>query len=156
MRLVDKPTHPRMYVHQCATIMTSVCVAVCGARYKTRPGLHYHYSHFHNGMMDEDNGTPPPKPPGRASNAASGFSLHFPNPYYNLCTLKTLHLGESTFLVNFSTFIPIPYFTFSLATTSHDKTLYLNYFVLLLYWFLQAHLCLMVYDLYKPYFTFAY
>ncbi|XP_059156540.1 zinc finger protein ubi-d4-like isoform X2 [Physella acuta] len=39
----------------------------CGARYKTRPGLAYHYSHFHNGMMDEESRTPSPKPPSRAN-----------------------------------------------------------------------------------------
>ncbi|KAK7003198.1 zinc finger protein ubi-d4-like isoform X1 [Biomphalaria glabrata] len=39
----------------------------CGARYKTRPGLAYHYSHFHNGMMDEESRTPSPKPQSRAN-----------------------------------------------------------------------------------------
>ncbi|KAK7484664.1 hypothetical protein BaRGS_00024072 [Batillaria attramentaria] len=43
-----------------------VCEA-CGARYKTRPGLAYHYTHFHNGLMDEEASTPSPKPPSRAS-----------------------------------------------------------------------------------------
>ncbi|XP_056017884.1 zinc finger protein ubi-d4-like isoform X2 [Ostrea edulis] len=38
----------------------------CGARYKTRPGLQYHYNHFHNGMI-EDETVPSPKPPARAS-----------------------------------------------------------------------------------------
>ncbi|XP_076448356.1 zinc finger protein ubi-d4 A-like [Babylonia areolata] len=39
---------------------------VCGARYKTRPGLAYHYTHFHNGLMDEEACAPSPKPPARA------------------------------------------------------------------------------------------
>ena len=39
---------------------------VCGARYKTRPGLTYHLSHFHSGGDDEEDGgaaviTPSPK-----------------------------------------------------------------------------------------------
>ncbi|XP_022317130.1 zinc finger protein ubi-d4-like isoform X2 [Crassostrea virginica] len=38
----------------------------CGARYKTRPGLQYHYNHFHNGMI-EDETVPSPRPPVRAS-----------------------------------------------------------------------------------------
>ncbi|XP_052688890.1 zinc finger protein ubi-d4-like isoform X2 [Crassostrea angulata] len=38
----------------------------CGARYKTRPGLQYHYNHFHNGMI-EDETVPSPRPPARAS-----------------------------------------------------------------------------------------
>ncbi|XP_061166136.1 zinc finger protein ubi-d4-like isoform X1 [Saccostrea echinata] len=38
----------------------------CGARYKTRPGLQYHYNHFHNGMIDDET-VPSPKPPARAS-----------------------------------------------------------------------------------------
>ncbi|XP_065921935.1 zinc finger protein ubi-d4-like [Magallana gigas] len=37
----------------------------CGARYKTRPGLQYHYNHFHNGMI-EDETVPSPQPPARA------------------------------------------------------------------------------------------
>ncbi|KAL3876357.1 hypothetical protein ACJMK2_034214 [Sinanodonta woodiana] len=40
----------------------------CGARYKTRPGLAYHYTHFHNGMMDEEPEPPSPK--------SSGFSRY--------------------------------------------------------------------------------
>ncbi|PVD38756.1 hypothetical protein C0Q70_01379 [Pomacea canaliculata] len=43
-----------------------VCEA-CGARYKTRPGLAYHYTHFHNGLMDDEASTPSPKPPPRAN-----------------------------------------------------------------------------------------
>ncbi|GFR66277.1 zinc finger protein neuro-d4 [Elysia marginata] len=43
----------------------------CGARYKTRPGLAYHYSHFHNGMMDEESRSPSPKPPTRANSEHS-------------------------------------------------------------------------------------
>ncbi|BFZ03245.1 hypothetical protein BsWGS_06285 [Bradybaena similaris] len=39
----------------------------CGARYKTRPGLAYHYSHFHNGMMQEESRSPSPKPPSRTN-----------------------------------------------------------------------------------------
>lgn len=38
----------------------------CGARYKTRPGLAYHYTHFHNGMLDDDL-APSPKAPSRSS-----------------------------------------------------------------------------------------
>uniref|UniRef100_K1PVM8 Zinc finger protein ubi-d4 n=1 Tax=Magallana gigas TaxID=29159 RepID=K1PVM8_MAGGI len=37
----------------------------CGARYKTKPGLQYHYNHFHNGMI-EDETVPSPQPPTRA------------------------------------------------------------------------------------------
>ncbi|XP_046570119.1 zinc finger protein ubi-d4-like isoform X1 [Haliotis rubra] len=43
-----------------------VCEA-CGARYKTRPGLAYHYTHFHNGMIDEDSNTQSPKPQTRSN-----------------------------------------------------------------------------------------
>ncbi|XP_052762379.1 zinc finger protein DPF3-like isoform X2 [Mya arenaria] len=34
---------------------------VCNARYKTRPGLSYHYNHFHNGMMEPEEPEPSPK-----------------------------------------------------------------------------------------------
>lgn len=44
----------------------------CGARYKTRPGLQYHYNHFHNGMI-EDETVPSPKPPARASSRTAGL-----------------------------------------------------------------------------------
>ena len=38
-------------------------VSVCGARYKTRPGLTYHYTHFHNSVPGETEATvPSPKP----------------------------------------------------------------------------------------------
>ena len=44
-------------------------VAVCCARYKTRPGLTYHYNHTHKGRIDADpytgfqvdSGSPPPR-----------------------------------------------------------------------------------------------
>ncbi|XP_064621407.1 zinc finger protein ubi-d4-like isoform X2 [Lineus longissimus] len=37
---------------------------LCGARYKTRPGLTYHYTHFHNGLAEPeaDPVAPSPKP----------------------------------------------------------------------------------------------
>lgn len=46
----------------------------CGARYKTRPGLQYHYNHFHNGMI-EDETVPSPRPPVRASSRTAGWYL---------------------------------------------------------------------------------
>eukprot|EP00106_Octopus_bimaculoides_P000135 XP_014767577.1 PREDICTED: zinc finger protein ubi-d4 A-like isoform X5 [Octopus bimaculoides] len=38
------------------------CCEACGARYKTRPGLAYHYTHFHNGMLDADESCAPSPP----------------------------------------------------------------------------------------------
>ena len=49
-------------------------VAACGARYKTRPGLQYHYNHFHNGMIEEDM-APSPKPPSRSSSRSGLYLL---------------------------------------------------------------------------------
>jgi len=42
-------------------------VAVCNARYKTRPGLSYHYNHFHNGMMEPEEPEPSPKSVGKST-----------------------------------------------------------------------------------------
>ncbi|XP_050391946.1 zinc finger protein ubi-d4 A isoform X2 [Patella vulgata] len=71
----------------------------CGARYKTRPGLAYHYTHFHNGMIDDDI-APSPKIPTRASKARSAppvpsvepveTSKPSPNNYCDFC------LGDQT------------------------------------------------------------
>ncbi|GAB1601024.1 zinc finger protein ubi-d4-like isoform X1 [Argonauta hians] len=38
------------------------CCEACGARYKTRPGLAYHYTHFHNGMLDAEESCAPSPP----------------------------------------------------------------------------------------------
>lgn len=38
------------------------CIAVCGARYKTRPGLSYHYNHTH-------------KEPGASSSTSTGSAI---------------------------------------------------------------------------------
>ncbi|XP_033735985.1 LOW QUALITY PROTEIN: zinc finger protein DPF3-like [Pecten maximus] len=47
----------------------------CGARYKTRPGLAYHYTHFHNGMLDEEVLPPTsPKPATRTSSRTANKS----------------------------------------------------------------------------------
>eukprot|EP00105_Crassostrea_gigas_P045778 XP_019929926.1 PREDICTED: zinc finger protein ubi-d4 isoform X1 [Crassostrea gigas] len=46
----------------------------CGARYKTKPGLQYHYNHFHNGMI-EDETVPSPQPPTRAFSRTAGWYL---------------------------------------------------------------------------------
>ncbi|XP_041362515.1 zinc finger protein ubi-d4-like [Gigantopelta aegis] len=63
----------------------------CGARYKSRPGLQYHYTHFHNGMMDEDTGSLSPKPQTR-SNGAGKSTEGKPelNNYCDFC------LGDAT------------------------------------------------------------
>lgn len=48
----------------------------CGARYKTRPGLTYHYTHSHKNLLegggeDEDSG---PATPTAGSNSGSGMA----------------------------------------------------------------------------------
>ena len=35
--------------------------SACSARYKTKPGLAYHYQHFHNGMIEAEEPEPSPK-----------------------------------------------------------------------------------------------
>ncbi|KAL5018284.1 hypothetical protein ScPMuIL_004006 [Solemya velum] len=59
------------------------CCEACGARYKTRPGLAYHYAHFHNGMLDEDSRTPSPKLNLRSS--SSSASKKEVNNYCDFC-----------------------------------------------------------------------
>jgi len=44
---------------------------VCNARYKTRPGLSYHYNHFHNGVMDDQELSQSPKPQRSTRNGES-------------------------------------------------------------------------------------
>ena len=59
----------------CLEVCVCSIVSACGARYKTRPGLAYHYTHFHNGLMDEEASTPSPKPPARTSRSAKEREL---------------------------------------------------------------------------------
>jgi len=47
---------PRDFAREKSILMS--CIAVCGARYKTRPGLSYHYNHTH-------------KEPGSSSNSST-------------------------------------------------------------------------------------
>lgn len=68
-------------------------VVVCGARYKTRPGLTYHYTHSHKEgkcaavtgegeeTSSEANAPPPTPPPAPATpqDASAGYYLTFLN-----------------------------------------------------------------------------
>ncbi|KAK3091631.1 hypothetical protein FSP39_021366 [Pinctada imbricata] len=68
-----------------------VCEA-CGARYKTRPGLQYHYNHFHNGMIEEDmasSSSPKPSSSSRNGNKSADGKVSA-NNYCDFC------LGDST------------------------------------------------------------
>ncbi|CAE1290987.1 DPF2 [Acanthosepion pharaonis] len=63
------------------------CCEACGARYKTRPGLAYHYTHFHNGMLDVDESCTP-SPPAHKPPVGIALDSHFtkgPSP-----TAKTM------------------------------------------------------------------
>lgn len=60
----------------------SIFVVVCGARYKTRPGLTYHYNHSHkdrgsSGVMTGDEDGSSEAPPSSPS-AGTSSSLHPP------------------------------------------------------------------------------
>lgn len=50
---------------------------VCGARYKTRPGLSYHYTHSHNNTTDaaDDENTAPSPPKPAPSTTTTGDPL---------------------------------------------------------------------------------
>ncbi|ESO85793.1 hypothetical protein LOTGIDRAFT_130246, partial [Lottia gigantea] len=56
----------------------------CGARYKTRPGLAYHYTHFHNSMADDDV-TPSPKATRQSKEPVIEPSKPSPNNYCDFC-----------------------------------------------------------------------
>lgn len=66
---------------------------VCNARYKTRPGLSYHYNHFHNGVMDDQELSQSPKPQRSSRNASKNTSMDDKISANNYCDFC---LGDST------------------------------------------------------------
>ena len=70
---------------------------VCNARYKTRPGLSYHYNHFHNGMMDDQELSQSPKP--QRSTRNSLYRL------YKYKEQDFISPEKSLFFVRFDTFL---------------------------------------------------
>lgn len=59
--------------------MYCLITSVCNARYKTRPGLSYHYNHFHNGMMEPEEPEPSPKSVGEyiMTKRTSGWNVQY-------------------------------------------------------------------------------
>ncbi|VDI22236.1 zinc finger protein ubi-d4 [Mytilus galloprovincialis] len=69
---------------------------VCNARYKTRPGLSYHYNHFHNGIIDDQELSQSPKPQRSTRNSSgpkSNMSIDDKISANNYCDFC---LGDST------------------------------------------------------------
>ena len=111
-----------MFQHWGNWLLCVCCVAACGARYKTRPGLAYHYSHFHNGLMEEDGGSPSPKPPSRSN---SGWCSHLHSLAFWDETLSWHSVWFSFFFLS--------YFFPSLSTHLHASCLIVIYFCILIF-----------------------
>ncbi|XP_078672955.1 zinc finger protein DPF3-like isoform X5 [Branchiostoma floridae x Branchiostoma belcheri] len=56
----------------------------CGKRYKNRPGLNYHYTHFHNGEIP-DSGKEEDSPPPRQANGDGDAKGSGPSNYCDFC-----------------------------------------------------------------------
>ncbi|XP_078592045.1 zinc finger protein DPF3-like isoform X9 [Branchiostoma floridae x Branchiostoma japonicum] len=56
----------------------------CGKRYKNRPGLNYHYTHFHNGEIP-DSGKEEDSPPPRQANGDGEAKGSGPSNYCDFC-----------------------------------------------------------------------
>uniref|UniRef100_T1J0T8 Uncharacterized protein n=1 Tax=Strigamia maritima TaxID=126957 RepID=T1J0T8_STRMM len=94
-----------------------VCEA-CGARYKTRPGLTYHYTHSHNGVTevtdDESTAPSPPVKPSMSTNDPLAGLKKFQDSF--LTFLK--HPGPKT---GKTPATPSPYCDFCLGDASENK-----------------------------------
>jgi hypothetical protein len=72
------PTYMRLHrvFETHAEYVKIVFAVVCGARYKTRPGLTYHLSHSHNKPPPPDDECEPPMPSPKVASAAASASTH--------------------------------------------------------------------------------
>ncbi len=78
-------------------------LTVCGARYKTRPGLTYHLSHFHSGLDDDEDS-------GHAHATSGGSSYQNPKSQEG----GNVASGPESTLDGRHTFLPLTH-TFSLS-----------------------------------------
>lgn len=75
------------------------CVAVCGMRYKTRPGLTYHYAHSHKEEKEEEAKPKAPARPNEQIQANDPIPDYFPG---QLQASATPNWGQNSYYQGWS------------------------------------------------------